>query len=749
MPTMRRPPNIVTRVAASARYGFSQFMRALSAADIPMGEVWRLNAPWYLPPEASNYPWAYKLVPTIQFCIELYQSTLAATPLRFYTGDGDNKTEIPRQKGNIVDLWAAANTEQTGYELTEDLVGSLEVYGNAYLFKDYAKSKRIQQFWMLNPETVSPVRGPGRATVRYDVKDGGSSVAVPRDQIIHFKRYDPQMGALGVSRLQALQQAYETERDAGRFQRMFYAKGGMVAGHYSTEQSIDDDDIARLKTQFRQRYQGIENSWDPVFLPKKLAFTRAGLTMAEMDFIEANKLTANQMLKLFKIPPMLAGEMEGGGGLNSDVASVSMMLFLRFGVMPAAARIATKLNEALLASGEFGFGISCEYDFSNDPVMVESWLKQAEMWNKATGAPHISRAEARDRQGLPERPEDEGLDDILVPTTLTDTRTASAIAAADVKNAENPPPPIVPPVPPDNQQPMPQDTKQPKAASRDDRAGGRELMRMRRDRRLRAQEARVTTFARRHFAGQQRRLKQNAHEQAARLRTVRSYDLDELMRELHDPDAIAKARRLIRGIVTDAGDEALADLGLDLAFALHSAATREYIAQKGARLITQIDNTTRDALRDAIGEVLSTGGNVESVIAAIDAVMGERIARSSRIGRTETAAAFNFGTEEGYRQSKVVELKEWLTAGDEHVRDTHRELDGSQVPLDDVFVSSSGARLAFPGDPNANDPAETINCRCTIVAVTDSTVKAAPIPQAIRARMNGHAPTLEEWLNGK
>jgi hypothetical protein len=66
-----------------------------------------------------------------------------------------------------------------------------------------------------------------------------------------------------------------------------------------------------------------------------------------------------------------------------------------------------------------------------------------------------------------------------------------------------------------------------------------------------------------------------------------------------------------------------------------------------------------------------------------------------------------------------------------------------------VFVSSSGARLAFPGDPNANDPAETINCRCTIVAVTDSTVKAAPIPQAIRARMNGHAPTLEEWLNGK
>jgi HK97 family phage portal protein len=707
-----------------------------------MGEPWRLNAPWYLPLEASNYPFAYKCVPTIQFCVELYQSTLAATPLRFYTGEGDNKTEVPRKKGNIVDLWAAANTEQTGYELTEDLVGSLEVYGNAFLFKDYGTSgRRIQQFWMLNPETVSPVRGPGRTTVRYEVKDGGRSVDVPRDQIIHFKRYDPQMGALGVSRLQALQMAYETERDAGRFQRLFYGKGGMVAGHYSTEQSIDDDDIARLKAQFRQRYQGIENSWDPVFLPKKLAFTRAGLTMAEMDFIEANKLTANQMLKLFKIPPMLAGEVEGGGGLNSDVASVSMMLFLRFGVMPAARRISEKLNEALLMSGEFGFGVTCEYDFSNDPVMVESWLKQAEMWNKATGAPHISRAEARDRQGLPERPEDEGLDDILVPTTLTDTRTARSLAEVDVENAKNPPAPIVP----DNQQPMPQDT--PQAAKREDRAGGRELQRLRRDRRLRAQEARVTTFARRHFAAQQRRLRQNAHEQAARLRTVRSYDLDELLRELHDPDAIAKARRLVRAIVSDAGDEALAELGLDLAFALHGAAAREYIALKGAKLITQIDNTTRDALRETIGEVLASGGNVGSVIEAIDGVMNERISRAARIGRTETAAAFNFGTEEGYRQSKVVEMKEWLTAGDEHVRETHRELDGVQVPLDDVFVSTSGARLAFPGDPNANDPGETINCRCTLVAVTDATVKAAPVPDAIRARMNGHVMTLEEWLS--
>lgn len=718
--------------------------RLVSAGDLPSGAPWLLNRPWNLPAEAVDYPWAYRLVPTVQFCVELYQSTLAATPLKWYVGEGDTKKELPRAPGNICDLWEAANIEQTGYELTEDLVGSLELFGNAYLFKDYMGTQKVQQFWMLNPASVKPVRGPGRGVVEYEVQDGGKVIKVPRIQIVHFKRYDPEMAAVGVSRLQALRLAYETQRDSARFLRLFYQKGGMVAGHYSTENSLDDDDVERLKKQFKSRYQGIENSWDPVFLPKKLAFTRAGLTMEEMQFIESEKLTAAHMYKLFKIPPMLAGDMEGGTGLNSDVAQVSMMLFLRFGVMPAAMRISKKLNEALLGSGEFGFNISCEFDFSNDPVMVEAWLKQAEMWNKATGAPHVSRAEARDHQGLPPRPEAEGLDDILVPTTLTDSMSARAMAEADVKNAENPPAPVILP-----KAPVPPPVA--KARTAEEKRARAELARVRADRRLRAHEGRVNVFARRHFAAQQRRVVSKLKEQS------RSWELDDIIRELDDPDAIRKARRLVRGIVSDAGDDAIAGLGLDLAFSLHAADVNSFIADKAMTMVQNIDDTTRGMLRDALSEGIAAGESLGDLTARVDAIFGDRLARSARVARTETAAAFNFGTVEGYRQSGVVEQKEWLTAGDEHVRDTHQQLDGTAVPLDDVFVSSSGARLSFPGDPDCNDAGEVINCRCTLVPVVDngSQQESAPLPDAIARRLKGAAPSkngkhpqsLEEWLN--
>src|SRR3990172_8660227 len=245
-------------------------LRGMSAKDIPMGEAWQLGRPWNLTPEYTDFPWAYRLIPTIQFCVELYQSTLAATPLRFYLGEGDRKRELERRPGNIVDLWEAANTEQTGYELIEDIVGSMEVFGNAYLFKDFADTPKVRQFWALTPSTGKPIRSPGRSTIAYEVQEGGKIVKVPREQIVHLRRYDPEMGALGVSRLQALQLGYETQRDSARFLRLFYQKGGSVAGHFSTEHALDDDDIERLKKQMRTRFQGIENSWDPVLLPKQL-----------------------------------------------------------------------------------------------------------------------------------------------------------------------------------------------------------------------------------------------------------------------------------------------------------------------------------------------------------------------------------------------------------------------------------------------------------------------------------------------
>jgi HK97 family phage portal protein len=401
----------------------------------------RLSASAIVSDESVDFHHAFKLIPTIQFCVEMYQSTISATPLKFYVGEGDTKTELERSPGNVVDLWSRGNTEDKGSDLIEQIVGSRQLQGNAYLFKDYMGRGTPQQFWCLNPLLVRPIAGKGgRGVVEYEVRDGATFVRIPRQQIVHFKRYDPDLGLTGVSRVGALRLAYETQRDGARFMRAFYKRGGTVAGHYSTDSAMDPDEVDALKKDLHERVQGPEHAWEPVILPRKLKFERAGLTFAEMQFIESEKMTTEQMLRVFRIHPILASQAVSAG-LNSDVASTAMLMFLRFGVMPEARSIAGTLTERLLSTGEFGRNISCEFDFANDPVLVEAWLKQADAWSKATGAPVATRSEARDKLGLPDRDDEfPTLDEPLVPVGMITEGESASPGADPVASSTSKPP---------------------------------------------------------------------------------------------------------------------------------------------------------------------------------------------------------------------------------------------------------------------------------------------------------------------
>jgi len=95
--------------------------------------------------------------------------------------------------------------------------------------------------------------------------------------------------------------------------------------------------------------------------------------------------------------------------------------------------------------------------------------------------------------------------------------------------------------------------------------------------------------------------------------------------------------------------------------------------------------------------------------------------RSEVIGRTESLRAVNGGQRDMLREA-IDEgslandqlMREWNTAIDERVRDSHSVMSGLEVPGINVpFISGLGNELLHPGDPGA--PAEdTVQCRCAV-----------------------------------
>lgn len=83
-----------------------------------------------------------------------------------------------------------------------------------------------------------------------------------------------------------------------------------------------------------------------------------------------------------------------------------------------------------------------------------------------------------------------------------------------------------------------------------------------------------------------------------------------------------------------------------------------------------------------------------------------------RVAETDATRVYNAGVVDGGKASGVPGvMKQWVTAGDERVRDPHQWLDGVIVPLDEKFYVDGDSAMA-PGGFSL--PELNVNCRCEL-----------------------------------
>lgn len=109
--------------------------------------------------------------------------------------------------------------------------------------------------------------------------------------------------------------------------------------------------------------------------------------------------------------------------------------------------------------------------------------------------------------------------------------------------------------------------------------------------------------------------------------------------------------------------------------------------------------------------------------------------RAETIARTETMTALHQAQYLAARQALLQNpdikphmiRRVWRTAMDKAVRDSHSDMEGQTVGLEESFTSGKGVPLRFPGDPDA--PAdERINCRCDVFLRIDYLSNFGPTP---------------------
>jgi SPP1 gp7 family putative phage head morphogenesis protein len=158
--------------------------------------------------------------------------------------------------------------------------------------------------------------------------------------------------------------------------------------------------------------------------------------------------------------------------------------------------------------------------------------------------------------------------------------------------------------------------------------------------------------------------------------------------------AFIKALQAAMGtMATDGAEQALAQVieflnvpedALDSMLSQANDRAIAWAQDRAAELVTLIDETTRASLNDLVGQALQEGWSNDELAAQIED--GETFGpyRAEMIARTETAFADVQGNLAGWRESGVVDSKQWVVAQDE-VCDDCLALDGQVVGLDGSF----------------------------------------------------------------
>jgi HK97 family phage portal protein len=173
------------------------------------------------------------------------------------------------------------------------------------------------------------------------------------------------------------------------------------------------------------------------------------------------------------------------------------------------------------------------------------------------------------------------------------------------------------------------------------------------------------------------------------------------------------ARNFVSAIALDYGDSTADALGTSFDLADPRVTT---LIEQRVNKIVDCNQTTYDAIKQQLAAGEQAGESLDEIVKRIKGVFEYAdTTRAKTIARTEVISSSNGASYEAAKQSNVVAKKQWLTAADDRVRETHENAEGQKRDLDDSYTVGSSS-LQYPGDPGAAGE-ETINCRCTSIFI--------------------------------
>lgn len=692
------PNRLTERIRATAR----AFILGPSAVD-GWSAAQGLPGDEYKPAEYGAY---IATSNGVYACASLRADLLASLPMRLYKGQGDKRAEVTT--GPVRELMDRVNPHWTRGRLISMTELTLCLWGEAFWFAERGESGRLppRELWWAKPDRVRVVPDPVDY-VRgffYQPVNGGAEVFYRPSEVIWLRYPNPVDEWHGLSPLAAARLSADTASAAMHSNRNLFSHGIQLSGMLLPPKgtTLTPEQCADLEKGLARRFSGAGNAHRWAVFPYEYQVETPTLSPKDAEFLGALKWSLEDICRAYKVPLDLIGGQRSYENVNAAQKAMWTQC-----ILPEARFIASEVTEQLLPMFP-GSGVdSAEFDASDVDVLQEG---HGEQWTRAkeqiaTGA--ITVNEWREAEGL-------------APVAWGNVWWAP-ISVGPVRDDSEPEPmtPVAPVAPaaestePQNEEPTGEQAEGEPRGVRMLPFGEAEHQRL-----CQRWERRSSPWLKAWGRLCADLFKRQKDSIIGRLKAPKRELGDVADEPFNMAEWVKRFRREGRPLLAEMllafGAAALEDLALTMAFDVYEPAVVRFLEQRAQRFAVEVNQTTWDALKASLAEGIEAGDSMDTMAERVEAVMAERIRSSAEtIALTEVNGAQNGGTVLAWRQSGVVEGKEWVAALDARTRDDHVDAHGQVVGLDEDF-EVGGVRGPSPGQ--MGDPSQDVNCRCVMIA---------------------------------
>jgi HK97 family phage portal protein len=351
------------------------------------------------PQNYGSYLKQYGDAPWVYSCIRTIAAQGSGVPLKLYRkkiiNDKAIYTEVTSHP--ISTLLAKVNPFLTGSDLIEATLSYEELTGNAYWLLDMFEGGKPTEIYPLRPDRIKIVPDKKEFIKSYKYEIGSNEyVTFKAEQIIHFKYFNSTDDFYGLSPISASRMAIETQKLGDEYNKNFYENSAEPKGALVSENPLKADAKKRIAAAWRALHQGTKNAHKVAILEGGLDWKALGISQKDMDFINGKKMTREDILGVFGVPPAMVGVFEFANYANSKE---QREIFWRNTEVPKLNKLAETINEFLVKPWDESLEVRPDYS-SVDAL-------QADMQVRATTDEILTRSgiktinEARVERGLP------------------------------------------------------------------------------------------------------------------------------------------------------------------------------------------------------------------------------------------------------------------------------------------------------------------------------------------------------------